>query len=202
MTSSRDLSSKTSEIKYCVLDLDGCIVNWMQGALDVHDIRVPVEEFYEPHKGKPYIQDILQMPAAAFWKPMNEEFWAKLEWMPDGEEIVRMCEERFGRENITIGTSPSYNYGCWDGKRRWIEKHMHRYYHKTEAQMFGPRKWMMANSETILVDDFDSNIQKFEATRGGHVCPVPRLWNSLHPLSNQTVECIREVLFVKKKAAA
>lgn len=204
MTSSRDLYSRIfgTKIKYCVLDLDGVLCDWVRGAMHLHDIRMTLEEFYAGHKGTPYVQDILQMPAAAFWEPMNEEFWANLEWMPDGREILSMCEERFGREHITIGTSPSYNPGCWDGKRRWIERHMPSYYHRTEAQMFGSRKWMMANSETILVDDFDSNIKKFEDTRGGHVCPVPRLWNSLHPLADRAIEIVREVLFVKKKAAA
>ena len=171
-------------IQYCCLDMDGVIVDCIRGLLEVHGVKTPVKEFYRDHLGKDDVQIIMGIPIEEFWAPVDENFWANLEWMEDGREIFRMVEDMFGRDNIVIATTPSPNHGCWDGKRRWIKKHLPKHYHQVEHQMFGARKWMMANHETILVDDFDSNIKKFAATRGGHVCHVPRLWNSLYTMAD------------------
>jgi 5'(3')-deoxyribonucleotidase len=172
-------------------DLDGVLVDFMQGCLDVHGIKVSPEKLFENHLGKWDINKILEMPDAAFWKPMNEEFWAKLEWTVEGKEILRVLEDRFGQKNISIWTSPCDNYGCYDGKKRWVERHMPRHYKKTMIVANGKHRG--ARCDTILVDDADHNIDPFVA-KGGHGCMVPRLWNRMHHRRHRVLDEIQENL--------
>lgn len=175
-----------------LLDMDGVLVNFVKGALKAHNINISVNDFYKGHEGEWNIVPIIQkyIPGFTdnkFWEPMNDEYWANLEPMEDFEEILSLLEERFDRSSITICTSPSENEGCIPGKRRWIKKYMPSHYHRTYAQNFGPKKWLMAHRRHILVDDHNKNCREF-VDYGGHAASVPRLWNSNYLVANCTLE--------------
>lgn len=181
-------------MKKCLLDMDGVLVNFVKGSLDIHNISTSVDEMYANHPGEWDFVKILGMSPPAFWKPMDEEFWAKLEWMPDGQDILRMVEQRFGQENVVIVTSPSSNYGCHAGKLRWMERHLPRHYSKSKGHMFGSLKWLMSNPNHILVDDHNENVDAFASYNGGQICHVPRIWNRLHEQRHRTREFVAERL--------
>ncbi len=186
-------------IEHCFLDLDGVLVDFVQGALDVHNFEITVAEMYKNILGEwDFVKHLSpKMTAASFWKPMNEEFWAKLEWMDDGREIVRVLEDRFGQKNITLWTTSSDNYGCAEGKKRWVERHLPKHY--KHNIIFGHAKHFGAAKDTILVDDRDLNIDKF-AERGGNTLLVPRLWNKLHEFHTITTQHMMDVLYDKQPA--
>lgn len=171
-----------------LMDLDGVLVDFIRGVIEVHGLHKTTEELYAGCPNKDIVE-ILNMPAAYFWKPMNEEFWSKLEWLPDGEEILKYIEKRFGQEHITLWTSPSLNHGCMDGKLRWVERHLPRYY--KHNIVFGHKKHLGARPDTILVDDMDKNVTKF-VERGGKVVQPPRIWNSLWQDSYRVLSHIEE----------
>jgi 5'(3')-deoxyribonucleotidase len=173
-----------------LLDLDGVLVDFIRGAIEVHGLHTSAEEMYA---GKPNVDivEILNMPPAYFWKPMNEEFWSKLEWLPDGLEIVKYLENRYGQEHITLWTSPSLNHGCHDGKLRWVERHLPRYY--KHNIVFGHKKWLGARPDTILIDDMDKNVKAF-LSRKGKVAQPPRVWNSLHADRHKVIQKLEEHL--------
>lgn len=133
----------------------------------------------------------------AFWKPLDFEFWSKLEWHSDGKEILEIVESRFGRENIVLCTSPSSNYGCHDGKLRWIERHMDRHY--KHNIIFSHHKELNVAHDTVLVDDGDHNIDRF-IKRGeslginAQTIQIPRIWNRHHEHRDRSVCYLKEKL--------
>lgn len=172
-------------INHVLVDQDGIVADCVRGMLEVHGITKPLEEVYAKYPGEWDLVKILGMPLPQFWKPLDMEFWAKLEPMHDAFEIIKHLEERFGRDKLTIWTSPSLNYGCHEGKLRWIERHLPRHY--KHNIVFGSKKELGAAPDTILIDDADHNINKFVA-RGGHGCLVPRIWNSDHSNRHRSLE--------------
>jgi hypothetical protein len=174
----------------CLLDLDGVLVNFVQGSLDIHGIKMDAEMLYSGNEGKWDFVQILGMMQPAFWKPMDEEFWAKLDPMPDCFQILELVENRFKRENVMILTSPSSNYGCHAGKIRWMERHLPRHYSKTAGHMFGSRKELLARPNNVLVDDRDKNVDDF-TSHGGRAILVPRIWNRLHDIRHTALDCVR-----------
>jgi len=177
-----------------LLDMDGVIVDFVRGSLEVHNLKMTTEELYKDHYGQWDFVSILGMSDAAFWKPMNEEFWAKLEWTHDGETILKMVEARFGQKNVVIVTSPSQNYGCHSGKLRWMERHLPRHYSRPSGHMFGSLKHLLSNPNHMLIDDRDANLDSFANYNNGKICHVPRLWNKHHANCKKTVEIIGENL--------
>lgn len=185
-------------IDHVLLDMDGVLVDFISGALEIHNIKETQEEIYKSNPGEWDLMKLLNMSAPAFFKPMDEEFWAKLDWMPDGHQILVMLEKAFGQENITICSSPSENYGCIDGKKRWIERHLPRHYkHNT---IFTNKKERCARSDTVLIDDSDKNILKFKE-KGGVTYLVPRIWNSCYGVKNSCIKKLEDFInasFTKK----
>lgn len=177
----------------CLLDMDGVIVNFVQGVLDAHCVSTPQEEVYASHPGVWDVAGILGLTDQAFWEPLGEEFWAGLGWMPDGEQILSAVERRFQRENVVLWTSPSLNYGCHAGKLRWVERHLPQHYRHNIV--FSGRKELGAHPDHLLVDDSDSNVDRF-AARGGRICQVPRVWNRLHGHRHRSLDYLVESLWL------
>ncbi len=179
--------------KNCLLDMDGVLANFVQGSLDIHNIKMDAEMLYAGHEGQWDFVKILGMSQPAFWKPMDEEFWAKLDPMPDAFKILELVEARFGRENVMLLTSPSNNYGCHAGKIRWMERHLPRHYSKTAGHMFGSRKELLARPNNWLIDDRDQNVDDFRS-HGGIGTLVPRVWNRFHNIRASALDFLKEAL--------
>lgn len=177
-----------------VLDMDGVLVDFMKGSFEVHGVTKTYDEVYEGNMGEWDFLKLLGLTPPNFWKPMNEEFWAKLDWTEDGEDIFRMVERKFGLNNIVIMTSPSSNYGCHDGKLRWMERHLPRRLSKSGGHVFGSPKHLLSNPRHVLIDDRDLNVDTFREYNGGLVVEVPRISNRHHPIRHRTREYIAERL--------
>lgn len=158
----------------CFLDLDGVLVDFVSGACKIHGI--PIDYTQSENRGKWDIEQLMGISSSDFWKPLEFDFWANLEWMSDGKEILKSVERTFGRDNIAILTSPSKNIGCASGKVVWLEKNMPEY---ARQYIISPVKHFCAGPKTVLIDDSDQNIKDFEWA-GGKGILVPRPWNSLH----------------------
>ena len=180
-------------MKQCLLDMDGVLVDFVGGSLQIHNHKQTVDQLYTNNPGVWDCVSLMGMTQPAFWKPMNEEFWAKLDPLPDAFKILELVERKFGQENVMLLTSPSSNYGCHAGKLRWMERWLPRWYSKSKGHMFGSRKELLAHPEHLLVDDNNDNIDKF-AARGGETFLVPRVWNREHAKREQAVDLLKEFL--------
>lgn len=172
----------------CLLDLDGVLADFVTAACKAHgrdNVYCSAES-----RGNYSMEVLMGISGNEFWEPFDENFWADIPLMPDAAEILKATEATFGRENICLLTTPSLNPGCAAGKVRWIEKHLPEYRRRF---LIGPRKEFCAHSRSVLIDDYDYNVQNFR-THGGHAVLVPRPWNSLHHASESPIDYIKRNL--------
>jgi hypothetical protein len=158
----------------CFLDLDGVLVDLIAGAARRHGLPVPAPW----PAGVFYIYQVLDIEPAAFWAPLDEDFWADLDPTPDCHALGALAERLFGFENVCILSSPPLHPGSLAGKYRWILKHLPTY---ARQYLIGPAKHFAASPATVLLDDADHNVARFTEA-GGHGLLVPRAWNSGHGL--------------------
>lgn len=174
------------------LDMDGVLVNWCKGAHKLHNI--PLDDGNWPYKRGPEGWNWnreLGMSTSELFADQGREFWANLDWMPDGKEILEVCEYHFGRENICLLTNPWNANGVIDGRFDWVLKNMPDYYDRI---LVGACKEMCASPESLLVDDYDANIDNWEDSNGvGFLLPRP--WNSREHVKNKAVDLL--VNFIK-----
>ena len=159
-----------------LLDLDGVLVDFVGGACRIHGRPDPFAEPLIPEVVGNFSMDkIWGMGLDTFWKPMKmPSFWKGLEFMPDAKEILELCEQAVGMDNVCLLTSPSRGSGPVVGKINWIEKNMPEY---SRRYLIGPAKQFCAGPDSVLVDDSNRNIEDF-VEAGGNVILVPRAWNS------------------------
>lgn len=158
----------------CLLDLDGVLCDFVTGICAAHNSPNVYDN--PANAGKYAMEELLGLSATQFWKPCDEAFWAGLPRMRDFQQILSLVEDAFGQENVCLLTSPSVNEGCATGKIRWIYEHLPAYKRRF---LIGPPKHFCAHDGAVLIDDYDTNIAKFQAA-GGHAIIVPRRWNSMH----------------------
>ena len=176
----------------CLLDMDGVIADFVGGACRTHRIEYPYNRDARRPEAKNNwdIVSLFGMKPDDFWKPLEEEFWASLEFTEEAHQILELVEKYFGAENVCLLTTPSLNLGSIPGKMRWLETKLPRY---ARRYLCGPRKEFCAHSQATLVDDNDGNIDGFKKN-GGNGILLPRPWNSLHSHENRTIEILEDSL--------
>lgn len=154
------------------LDLDGVLVDFVGGFQRALGLKPP-----DPWPAACYDSFAAHglKETSELWNTFDtEDFWANLDWMPDGLNILRILESKFRKENIAICTSPTRNPGCAAGKVRWIQKHLPEY---SRRFFIGTSKHLAGGEGGLLIDDSDHNVKKYRAYKGQAIL-VPRVWNS------------------------
>lgn len=150
-----------------VLDLDGVLVDLVRGMEERYDIKVK-----EWPVGR--LEEAFNMTAKQLWGNLDFDFWVNLKWHDDGQRILTKLIVEFGENNIVICTSPTLHPQAAAGKMAWIQNHLPDF---NRRFLIGPAKEFLAHEQSILIDDFDYNVDKFRK-HGGHAILVPRPWNS------------------------
>jgi len=119
----------------------------------------------------------------------DEEFWAGMEWMPDGREILATVEATFN--DVYLLTSPMPNSGAWTGKMRWIKEHIPHYANR--VIMTRAPKHLLASPDRVLIDDNDDNVTGWGCS-GGQAILVPRPWNTLSHLKDYALPIVKTQL--------
>ena len=109
-----------------------------------------------------------------FWEGVTEDMWA---CAPRSQQfwLLEWAATAVGRKNVIIATVPTKSGDCLSGKYTWMMRHLPVWAHRQYA--ITPRKQFFAREGSLLIDDSDSNIEKFRK-RGGSAILVPRPWNS------------------------
>ncbi len=152
--------------KLIFLDMDGVIV-------DLHSTvmaRLGLTDLSAFNRG------CLPHSDEELWSGTDAHWWLNLPWMADGKEIVAICEEAVGPENVVICSTPANWVGSAEGKLFWLHRNMPSY-----AQRFilTPNKSWCANGRTLLIDDREDNVSGFHQA-GGASLLCPRPWNALN----------------------
>lgn len=174
-------------IRYCFLDMDGVLTDFVKAACTVHNRPDPYLD--SSNYGIFDMDRIWNITAREFWKPTEVTgFWESMDKQPFADELVETLCATFGLKNIAILTSPSLAANCIPEKRQWIE----RYYPQFSGQIiFTGAKQFLAHPNTLLIDDRDANVKQFQAYNGkAIICPQP--WNSQHADVNKRMDVIRE----------
>jgi len=111
---------------------------------------------------------------ASFWAAMPRSVWVKVPESDFFLWLLEACAKAVGRENVCIATSPTKCPESLAGKLEWIHDHFPKWMHRQYA--ITPRKHLFARSDSLLIDDYSENVNRFEA-HGGHTVLVPRPWN-------------------------
>lgn len=110
---------------------------------------------------------------------MGREFYAGLDWLPDGARVLALAEKLVGEKNVFFLTSPWDTPGCFDGKLDWVKKHAPGY---SRRLLVGSPKQACSFPGALLLDDSVDNCGKFLAVKNpGHAVLIPRPWNERHP---------------------
>ena len=157
-----------------LLDIDGVLADLVGGACKLHNKPNPYDN-HDNH-GTYDIQKLMGIPAREFWGAMTRNFWANLEPTPYMTDIVNLLVKAYGGENICLLTSPILTDGCIDGKMEWIRKHLPAF---KRQYLIGPAKEFCAHEGSLLIDDSETNVNKFRAA-GGSAFLVPGPWNLGH----------------------
>lgn len=170
------------------LDVDGVLTNFRKG---IHEAFV-----------KPYHYPTLSLKWK-FWDDWPEvtfemvnavcttEFWAKLEWMHDGNDILKAVLSKFNEYQIYLLTAPMPNVESATGRWLWIKNHMPTFYKRTIITQAS--KSLLARPDTLLFDDKDKNVNEFRKA-GGRAILIKRPWNVGHKRANYAVEDLRNEL--------
>jgi 5'(3')-deoxyribonucleotidase len=173
-------------MKIALLDMDGVIVDFVAGAMRAHGISKTQEQLWEGSLGQWDMAPLFRVSWDEFFRPMSEDWWANLDWTPDGEAILKMVEERF--DQVVIVTSPIMTTGCHEGKLRWMRRHLPKKYSRGSGHIFATPKHLMSNPSHVLIDDRDENVDRFRAYGGGVAVEVPRISNRQHPRRHWTLD--------------
>lgn len=152
----------------CYLDMDGVLVDFVGGALAIHNMNIPHADVRWN-----FWQQCTETEDE-FWSPMGSDFWASLSWTQEGKELLAGVKALFGL-NVVILTAPCAVAGCAEGKLAWVERELPSFRRRIQI---GAAKEMLAAPSKVLVDDSDANVDKF-ALAGGATVLVPRPWNRL-----------------------
>lgn len=153
--------------KTILLDLDGVLTDFVGTTLKIfgkEDLIITQEDMV-PQLG---------VTEKEFWDTIDSigvEFWSNMAETDECNDILSLVMET-GCKWI-ISSSPSMSPCSVIGKIKWLKKKFGNYFHD---YMIGGHKYLMANPNHILIDDFARNCSKF-VNNGGKAILVPRTWN-------------------------
>lgn len=152
-----------------LLDVDGVICNFVEGLIRSHNWFITHDEYasWNHHRH-------LGMTDSDMWAPTNDGvWWTKLRPYPWAMYLVSELRER---GEVIFCTSPSLDSTCPSQKVTWLRKHGFMSERKNDYQI-GPRKELNAKSGAILIDDADSNFEKYVEHHGDAIL-FPQPWNA------------------------
>lgn len=169
------------ETVFC--DLDGVLVDFNGSATAIIGAENPPKKWrwYED-----YEDGFRRVNDACTW-----QFWANLDWMHDGHDILRAVIDTFDPAQIYLLTTPMPNPGSASGKMEWIDRHLPTYNKKIFITTAS--KSVVARPDTLLIDDKDQNVEEF-TDAGGEAILVPRPWNELHGWAGEAYQVVKNSL--------
>lgn len=171
------------------LDNDGVLANLIKGIAQLFGLNYESLLASWP-LGEDKIEKVLGISRSAFYSKLDgagEDFWENLELYPHAMELYEYCQSI---APTFILTKATLDPGCLSGKVKWFHKVFGRGFQK---YIITAHKEHCAQKNRILVDDLESNIEKF-TNNGGYGIIFPLVSNKRHSLRDKGFEIIKEEL--------
>jgi len=132
-----------------------------------------------------------------FWPALPQSLWASVPTTDFFSWLLETCRLLVGEENVILATKPILSPACAAGKMEWILEFCPSWLQKQFS--ITTCKERLAQSNTLLIDDREKNIQQF-CTRYGWGIIVPRPWNHLSGCDPQShiASCLKKFEFTHK----
>ena len=157
---------------HVLLDMDGVLANFVDHFCTWFGVPYPYDD--PINKGKWDVVELTGLSNDVVWDEINDEdFWREIPTMPEAEDIVKAILDRFHPDNVCLLSSPGRMMWAMPGKILWIRKHFPQF---QSHFLFGSQKQFCAHPDSVLIDDYEANVSKFEL-HGGQAFLVPRPWN-------------------------
>lgn len=169
-----------------ILDMDEVLSDFVGGAAAIHGLSLAdVLKHWTPGKwdmtrpvgdalGRPNFRD------NDFWEPIhnNEGFWSGLSELPCARRIFEVVQ-KVSKGDFMIVTAPNNCTSSHVGKIKWLKTFRDRHFNSFAIT---PHKHFFANSDSVLIDDRESNCDKF-IRHGGRAILYPAYHNRLHDVA-------------------
>lgn len=165
----------------CLLDMDGVLVNWLDGICEYEKIENPYDNPINWGIGKFCDSYGCPITVKRIYEIMDQyDFWAELKPLPYYKSIIESCFKLFGKDNVSILTKPTKSANSLHGKFDWIMKYVPEF---SDKFIFAIDKSFCANINHILIDDMIPNYSSFMRD-GGMAYLFPTLQNRRHNFYN------------------
>ncbi len=173
----------------CLIDMDGVIADFHLNCAKAHG-----KEICNIKTDTWALEDALGF-TQPWWIHCDREFWATLPKTHEADQIINLVEFYFDCDEICFVTSPPSAHGAplhydseaYYGKKLWLADN---YPAKGFGFGYTSDKHFYAAPNAYLLDDSNSNIEKFEAV-GGHGIIVPRLWNKHYAIADNSLGYVK-----------
>lgn len=174
---------KRPMIKHIFLDIDGVLANFYKGVAELFEIpeamllRVHPIGDYNIEKALCKVTSLTMKEAKAeMWRRITlagPQFWVRLKTYSWGMRLYNLCGFLVDTP-VTLVTQPAICAESSYGKVQWIQEHFGLNFR--DYLITPGNKYLLANEESVLIDDSDSNIDKF-TNAGGFGILFPPPWN-------------------------
>jgi len=168
-----------------LVDLDDVLVDFVGAAVKLHK-RSMAELNEKRIPGTWDISKPLGLSPTEFWYPINHvagsSFWSNLEKLPWYNELLEAVKAK--TNDWYIVTTPSLHLSSYAGKLAWF---VSTFGSSFNQYVLTQHKHLLANEQTILIDDSDRNIKKF-CDAGGIGLLFPTAGNSKHLLKEKAID--------------
>ena len=160
------------------LDMDGVLCDFVGGASKAHG------RSSGGLRGEWNLEKAWNLSCDDFWRPLlGYDFWINLrpfEW----------CDALLALFPLAIiATRPADSAGSYAAKYDWCKRYLGR-----KLIMVNTTKVHLSREGTVLIDDYDKNVEEFNEGEGRAVL-FPQDWNSRWAFSGDKVDYIRSRVY-------
>lgn len=172
-------------MKIIYLDIDGVCTNFIKSSIEANnlDYNTTVDTWKRDFPGVFSAFKVFNIDNSTFWKNIEksgEDFWSLMEpysW------FLELYNELSKRGKVYFLTSPSHSPDSLSGKVKWLQKQFNKNF---RDYIITPNKELLANNNSVLIDDYPENIKKFNNS-GGKGILFPQFWNCKKNIENKVV---------------
>jgi len=158
--------------KKILIDTDGVLRDFVGGCEEKYQTKFD----FTQSKG---IQKILGKSHEEFVSDLDTiQFWRNLKPTKEAKSVISMARKYFKEDHIYIVSSSYQTPRILAGCAAWYERYLPSFY-RSRHIIFVNNKSLLANLDTILLDDHSETCKAFNNRQGWTVL-FPRPWNNAY----------------------